>query len=173
MSDTNTQTVISMPALFTTAFCQRVESCDTHSFLDSQFGGTADAEVHNGEFARRTFEYARKASDSYEGGTWHRFKMLDNTGFFMCPADSEATYDIGDYVVDNKTFGLICSLIGLDEATSRPASQQAEADIFYNQSHALISSIVDVFESLETPELSDADRAALLSFQAVISEYTD
>jgi hypothetical protein len=173
MSNTDTQTAISMPALFANAFCQKIEACDTYTFIDSQFGGTADAEVHNGEFERRTFEYARNACDDYEGGKWERQSVLDKAAFFVCPVDSEATYEIGDYVVDNKTFGLICSLIGLDEASCRPAGQQAVADIFYNQSQALIESIVAVFESLETSELSDADRAELLSFQTLITENAD
>lgn len=173
MPNTNTQPVISMPAIFASAFCQKLEAWDTHKFIDSQFGGTADAEVHNSEFEHRTFQYARNASDDYEAGKWERFAMLNKTAFFVCPADSEKVYDIGDYVVDEKTFGLVCSLIGLDEATSRPVEQQAVADIFYSQSQALIKSIVKTFESLESIKLSESDRIELLNYQALISEYAD
>lgn len=66
-------------------------------------------------FENMVYSMAAQMSKDYKGGQWVFVQCKDNKGFFMYPSSGEFLVHsenfIGEHTVDNKTFGLIATIM--------------------------------------------------------------
>lgn len=144
----DTQIKNTMPLAFQEAFFTVVPYNERPDFLPSKFNNS----IHDsGLFERELFKTARHFCEEHDGGFWEIANVKAETGdtFFMYPA-TDKQYPLGYYndedeqcfdMLDNKIFGLIMTLITLNESSCRSDEEQDFALILSGHEQALYQAI--------------------------------
>lgn len=175
----NKQASFTMPQAFRKAFFKVVPYEERPDFLSSQF----DNSIHDsGLFERELFKTARHLYDGEVVLKWEMAKVKSNTAdtFFMYPStDKQYTLaysdDNGDEqfdILDNKMFGLIITIITLDESSCRGSEEQEFATLLSNHSAALYKAIDDCMVSIDDGSNAELRKQLIAMFE-LIEKHTE
>lgn len=192
MTDTKTPEVTTaMPKAFQDSFFTVVPNDQRSDYLPSQFNNS----IHDsGLFERELFRTAGYYCDKNVVLKWEMACVKSATGdtFFMYPSidepylmrgldavfisgsDSRSIEYLmrGSDAVDNKLFGLIMTLITLNEGADRSSMEQEFSDILTNHHHALSKAIDACMVDIDNGT-DDTLRADLISMFETIERYTE
>lgn len=165
----NTEATTAMPKAFQERFFTVVPDDQRSDYLPSQFNNN----VHDsGLFERELFRTAGYFCDKNMVLKWEMASVKSDTGdtFFMYPSIDDQYLISGLDVVDNKLFGLIMTLIALDEGADRSAMEQEFSDILINHHHALHKAIDSCMATMDDGN-DDKLRSEFISMFEVIRKY--
>ena len=178
MSDQATiieQKTMTMPQSFIDLF-MRVIDCpkEKECFLTEQLGGGSTGFMHATEFERHTHAYARELSDDYKSEKWTLVSIPDDLSFFSYPSNDGEFYELDRSMrIDNKIFGLLCSIVGLENAADRPSSERAIANLFHFKYEKLEHKAFDAIDHLLETQTELAELMSLTWLRELISYYAD
>ena len=167
-----------MPQTFQDAFFKVVAYEQRPDFLPSQFNNN----IHDsGIFERELFKTARHFYDGEVVSKWEMASVKNATTdtFFMYPSidkhypvsyfndENEECFDI----LDNKMFGLLVTVVTLDESSCRSSEEQEFATQLCNHLAALYKAIDDVMVAIDTDENTEL-REQLTTMFEIIEKHT-
>lgn len=169
------QRILRMPDSFQKLFMEVITTEAEHrDFLTEQLGDGSMGFMNSAEFQSNTHTYARSLSSDYKSERWECSGTNNREAFFIYPSGEDTLYELDSSMkVDNKIFGLLCSIVGLEEGTDRPNSEKGISNLFqlkYEQleigAHEAINHLLDTESELD-------ELMALTWLKELISYYAD
>lgn len=153
-----------------------LSALDFDDALNTQLEGVN----HAGEFTHHLFNLARNFSENYEPCEWTICEVPHADAFFCYPkGEEDKLYQLNDddapdgvKYVDAKVFGIIMTLMALDEGTDRPREQQAACNMFYQKMTELQNMLVNTSEMIG-PHVTVEEIQEYDDMVELISRYTD
>lgn len=176
---TENKTTNTMPQKFQDAFFKVVAYEERPDFLPSQFNNN----IHDsGLFERALFKTARHFYDGQVVAKWEMASVKNGTAdtFFMYPS-IDKQYPISYFndedeecvdILDNKLFGLLATIVTLEESSCRDSEEQEFATQLCHHLAALYKAIDECMVAVDTAKNTEL-REQLTNMFELIEKHTD
>lgn len=108
-----------------------VSDDDRMDFLPKNFKNNAMGYI---SFENMIYSIASQMSENYKGGNWVFVQCKDSKGFFMHPSSGDFSVRSenfsGEHIVDNRTFGLIATMMVSSHGSFHFQSNKEVCEIF-------------------------------------------
>lgn len=141
-------------------------------FINNCFAKEAEGMILGKAFEETANKYASLINSGYQDDFWHFVDIKDSNTLYIYPQKNDVIFELSHgYAVDNKTFGVLCTIASLDRCAVLPDIKKLTANSFSFKRERLELAIFRLTEHLLSVEQSEKNREAIIDFQETINYY--
>lgn len=167
----NDPRLVRMPDAVFNALGTAVALENRGEFINNRFASGSEGMIAGKMFEEKAGDYASLIASYYNDHFWHFVDINSSDTLYIYP-QNDILYELShDYVVDNKTFGVLCTIASLDRCSVAPNTEKLTTNAFHFQRERLELAIFALTSHLLSVEKDEQLRADIVKFQETINYY--